>query len=116
MPSTFAKISVVPAALAVLIFAAPAFAQSQLSSSVDPFSGVLAVDADQMSAVGGRRHVSKPVIAVPGRPVVAACQAMLLERQQETFPPAATLTRLMSPLLISRPRLPAPASSTPVAV
>ena len=53
MPSAFAKFSVVPAALAVLIFAAPAFAQSQPSSSSDPFSGVPAVDSDQMSAVSG---------------------------------------------------------------
>lgn len=53
MPSTFAKFSVVPAALAVLIFAAPAFAQSQPTSGTDPFSGVPAVDADKMSAVGG---------------------------------------------------------------
>ena len=53
MPSTFAKISVVTTALAVLLIGAPAFAQSQTSSSNDPFSGVPAVENDQMSAIGG---------------------------------------------------------------
>ena len=58
MPSTFAKSLVVPAALVALLFAVPAFAQSlpssaQPSNAGDPFSGVAAVDSDQMSTVSG---------------------------------------------------------------
>lgn len=53
MQFTFAKLSVVPIALAVLLIGAPAFAQSQTSSGNDPFSGVPAVENDRMSAIGG---------------------------------------------------------------
>ena len=54
MPSAFTKSIAVLVTLAVLFIGAPAFAQSQ-SSSGDPFSGVTAVDSDQMSAVSGER-------------------------------------------------------------
>lgn len=53
MRSAVAKSSIVLAAFGVLIFGAPAFAQSQPSGSGDLFSDVPAVDSDQMSAVSG---------------------------------------------------------------
>ncbi len=52
MQSVVAKLSIV---LAVLLFSAPAFAQSQTSSNSDPFSGLAAVESDQMSAASGER-------------------------------------------------------------
>lgn len=54
MPSAFTKPIIALAALVVMLLGAPAFAQSQ-SSSGDPFSGVQAVDSDQMSAVSGEQ-------------------------------------------------------------
>jgi len=53
MPPLFVKSFIALAAFVVLFIGAPAFAQSQSSSSGDPFSGVPAVDSDQMSAVSG---------------------------------------------------------------
>lgn len=52
MRSVSTKSFAILAALAVMLLGAPAFAQSQSSSS-DPFSGVPAVDSEQMSAVSG---------------------------------------------------------------
>jgi hypothetical protein len=53
MPTQFAKFSILSTALAVLLIGAPAFAQSQSAAGNDPFSGVTAVDSDQMSDVNG---------------------------------------------------------------
>ncbi len=53
MQSAFTTSFSVLAALAVLLLGAPVFAQSQPPASGDPFSDVLAVDSEQMSAVSG---------------------------------------------------------------
>ncbi len=52
MASASTKSLAILAALAVMLLGTPAFAQSQSSSS-DPFSGVSAVNSEQMSAVSG---------------------------------------------------------------